>query len=168
MQRKPMVRAGCLLAFLGVGFVGLMEAVLGAAQENEKKEIAVMSEEKVGLIQRVGHVMLGVRDIEKSVAFYRDRLGLRLLSQNEGFAFFDGGGVVLALSLEIGKAKNYSVGAVEIVLAVDDVHAAHQALSERGVIFWRAPRLVTGQQWSANFTDPDGHELSIFGLSTTR
>ena len=127
-----------------------------------------MSEAKVGPIQKVGHVMLGVRDVEKSVAFYRDRLGLRLLSQNEGFAFFDGGGVVLALSLEMGKAKNHAVGAVEIVLAVDDVHAAHQALSERGVIFRRAPRLVTGQQWSANFTDPDGHEMSIFGPSATR
>ena len=44
-----------------------------------------------------------------------------------------------------------------------DVTAAHQALSARGVEFLNAPRNVTGDQWAANFRDPDAHLLSIFG-----
>ena len=44
-----------------------------------------------------------------------------------------------------------------------DVTAAHAALRARGVEFLNAPRHVTGDQWAANFRDPDGHLLSVFG-----
>jgi catechol 2,3-dioxygenase-like lactoylglutathione lyase family enzyme len=118
-------------------------------------------------VQNVGLVMLGVRDLERSIPFYRDSLGLKLQSQGGGFAFFDGGGVTLALSQELGRARDYKTGAVEVVFSVADVRTAHEALTGRGVNFQRPPRVVTGQQWSANFTDPDGHELSIFGPSST-
>lgn len=36
-------------------------------------------------------------------------------------------------------------------------------LEARGVTFLNEPRNVTGNQWAANFRDPDGHLLSIFG-----
>jgi predicted enzyme related to lactoylglutathione lyase len=55
------------------------------------------------------------------------------------------------------------VGATEVVFRVDDVRAAYEALRARGVEFIRAPRQVAGPNWGANFTDPDGHRLSIFG-----
>ena len=32
-----------------------------------------------------------------------------------------------------------------------------------GVEFLREPSNVTGDSWAANFRDPDGHLLSIFG-----
>jgi len=31
------------------------------------------------------------------------------------------------------------------------------------VTFMNEPRPVTGDRWAANFRDPDGHLLSIFG-----
>ena len=54
----------------------------------------------------------------------------------------------------------------EVVLAldaVDDVRAAHAALRERGVAFTVEPRAVNPPMWAANFNDPDGHRLSIYG-----
>ena len=54
-------------------------------------------------------------------------------------------------------------GGTEIVFGVEDVTAAHAALTARGVAFLSAPRNVTGDQWAANFRDPDGHLLSVFG-----
>ena len=52
---------------------------------------------------------------------------------------------------------------MEVVFSVDDIEAAYQALRSRGVDFRREPRPVTGDQHAADFRDPDGHVLSIFG-----
>lgn len=111
----------------------------------------------------VANVMLGTTDLDRSVAFYNGILGLDLQLQAEGFAFFNGGGVTLALSTAHAKLATPVAGGTEVVFGVDDVTGAHAALSERGVEFMNAPRNVTGDQWAANFRDPDGHLLSIFG-----
>jgi lactoylglutathione lyase len=114
-------------------------------------------------LSRVGNIMLGVSDLTRSVAFYRDVLGLELQQQVPGFAFFSGGGVALVLSEPLLKARPGLRGAVEIVFSVEDVRAAHMALTVRGLRFTSEPRQVTGNLWAANFDDPDGHHLSIFG-----
>ena len=80
-----------------------------------------------------------------------------------GFAFLDGGAVTLALSEAHAKLATPVAGGTEVVFGVTDVTAAHAALSGRGVVFPGAPRIVTGVQWAANFRDPDGHLLSVFG-----
>jgi catechol 2,3-dioxygenase-like lactoylglutathione lyase family enzyme len=107
--------------------------------------------------------MLGVSDVGRSVAFYRDKLGMRVGFETPGFAFLDGGGVLLALSEPLTRNSEHIVGAVEIVFAVPAVSRAYAALIERGVEFFQAPRNVNGSEWAANFLDPDGHKLSIFG-----
>jgi catechol 2,3-dioxygenase-like lactoylglutathione lyase family enzyme len=112
---------------------------------------------------QIGHIMLGVRDLTRAVAFYRDKLGLSVKFESPGFAFLDGGGITLALSEPLGRASQQIVGASEIVFSVDDVRGAYQALGEKGVRFTQEPRNVTGSSWAANFEDPDGHRLSIFG-----
>lgn len=117
-------------------------------------------------LSKVALVMLGVKDFPKSVAFYRDTLGLQPQGEVPGeFAFFNGGGVMLALSVPHADPKTSpsTVGAFEVVFGVDNVTAAYEALRARGVAFIREPRNVTGANWSAVFTDPDGHRLSLFG-----
>ena len=44
---------------------------------------------------RASRVILRVSDLDGSTAFYRDRVGLKLLSLNEEFAVFDGGGMIV-------------------------------------------------------------------------
>ena len=107
--------------------------------------------------------MLGVKDLARSVAFYRDQLGLTLQNQFEAFAFFSAGSVTLMLNQDLAKLSPNIAGATEIVFSVEDVRAAHEALRARGVVFTIEPRNVTGAMWSANFNDPDGHHLSVFG-----
>ena len=107
--------------------------------------------------------MLGVRDVALSLAFYRDTLGLSVQQQIPGFAFLGGGGVTLALSEPLAKALPQTGSSVVIVFSVDDVRGAHQELAARNVHFTQEPRNVTGNLWAANFDDPDGHHLSIFG-----
>lgn len=114
-------------------------------------------------LNKVGVIMLGATDLARSVAFYRDILGLPLQHQFEGFAFFDGGGVTLALSQPVARALGGKPGASQVVFSVEDVRAAHAALRAKGVVFSGEPFNATGTMWSANFTDPDGHQLSVFG-----
>lgn len=117
-------------------------------------------------LDTIAVVMLGVTDLPRATAFYRDVLGLRPQGGvGREFAFFDGGGVMLALSVPHARPDRspHLVGATEIVFRVESVAAAHRALLARGVSFVREPRPVAGENWSAVFTDPDGHRLSIFG-----
>jgi catechol 2,3-dioxygenase-like lactoylglutathione lyase family enzyme len=114
-------------------------------------------------LTQIGIVMLGATNTARSIAFYRDKLGLTLKGQNEGFAFLDGGGVTLCLSESLARVSNPVAGATEVVFSVGDVRGAHEALRARGVEFTHEPRTVTGPMWAANFNDPDGHKLSIFG-----
>jgi len=117
-------------------------------------------------LSKIGVVMIGVKDFSQSVAFYRDTLGLPAQGEVPGeFAFFNAGGVMLALSVPHANPKTSPsvVGALEIVFSVDNVTAAYEALRARGVKFVNEPRHTTGDNWSAVFTDPNGHRLSIFG-----
>lgn len=130
-----------------------------------RREELQMSHHEVKL-SKVAVIMLGVKELPKSVAFYRDTLGLQPQGEVPGeFAFFNGGGMMLALSVPHAdaKASPHTVGATEVVFAVDDVTANYNALRARGVTFLSEPRNVTGTNWSAVFLDPDGHRLSIFG-----
>ncbi len=122
-----------------------------------------MAESAEFKLKQVGVIMLGVKDAQRSAAFYRDKLGLAVKSAFEGFVFLDGGGVTLCLAEALAKASPSLVGATEVVFSVADVRAAYDALCGQGVEFSHAPRAVSGPMWAANFRDPDGHGLSIFG-----
>lgn len=113
-------------------------------------------------LSKVGVIMLGTSDLDASVAFYNDVLGLDLTDRHGGFAFFNGGGVTLAISTELvpplgGKAS------VEVVFSVEHVREAYEALQKKGVEFRIEPRSVSGPMWATDFSDPEGHVLSIFG-----
>jgi catechol 2,3-dioxygenase-like lactoylglutathione lyase family enzyme len=108
-------------------------------------------------------IVIGVTDLERSIAFYRDTLGLALQFQSEGLAFLSAGPVSLLLNRDMGRLRQPIAGAVEVVFGVDDVKAAWRRLVAKGITVFREPRQVTEKEWSAILTDPDGHLLSVFG-----
>jgi catechol 2,3-dioxygenase-like lactoylglutathione lyase family enzyme len=93
---------------------------------------------------RVGNVMLGVRDMARSVGFYRDALGLPVRLASEEFTFLDGGGVALVLHGMRDLPEAPAVRRTEVVFHVEGIDAAHRALTERGVAFRIEPRIATG------------------------
>ena len=109
--------------------------------------------------------MLRVSDLEKSVAFWAEKVGLEVQHSGGEFAFLDGGGVQLALNRVSGLGRDESM--TEIVFEVDDVAAAYDDLTGRGVIFEVQLRPVTsdGERdlLAGHFYDPDGHVASITG-----
>jgi catechol 2,3-dioxygenase-like lactoylglutathione lyase family enzyme len=108
-------------------------------------------------------VMLGVRDLAQSVAFYRDQLGLKVKMQEPQIALLDAGAIMLGLSPGHVRMAPHVTGATEVVFRVEDVRAAHRALGQLGIVFLNEPRQATATEWVAHFKDPDGHLLSIFG-----
>jgi catechol 2,3-dioxygenase-like lactoylglutathione lyase family enzyme len=117
-------------------------------------------------LSKVAHIMLGVTDLERSLRFYRDALGLAVQFAFEEFAFLDGGGVTIVLRGTPNLGEPGDIMRTEVVFAVDDIDAAYRSLEARGVRFRVEPRVVTGDRYAADFRDPDGHVLSVFGPRT--
>ena len=101
------------------------------------------------------HTMVRVTDVEASLRFYRDALGLEMLSRKDNEAgrytlvFLAAPGdrdaqVELTYNWPAadGKAEVYTGGRNfgHLAYAVDDIHAACRRLMEHGVIINRPPR----------------------------
>ena len=114
-------------------------------------------------LSRVGYIMLTVRDMKRALAFYRDALGLPVRFAGDEFAFLDGGGTAIALRQSQSLGPPPAEARTEVVFEVEDIGAAYESLRARGVEFRIAPRLATGDRFAADFRDPDGNVLSIFG-----
>src|SRR5262245_47458141 len=114
-------------------------------------------------LSRITAVMLGVRDLAPALDFYQKKLGLSVIMQGPALALLQCGPVMLGLSRGHVNLAPHVAGATEVVFAVENVRAAHQALSALGIVFTTGPRQATPTDWVAHFKDPDGHLLSIFG-----
>ena len=116
---------------------------------------------------RISNIILRVEDLERSLAFYRDLLGITVLGSSESFAFLNGGGVTLALNAIGADMEANPPGLVEVVFEVDDIDATYAALSGAGVPFRLEPRVVMNSEGrdlvAADFRDPDENVLSITG-----
>ena len=110
------------------------------------------------------HIAVPVGDLERAVAFYRDRLGMQFLFQAPpGLAFFGCGGVRLLLDAPAkAQSKNYSS---IIYYSVPDIQTAYETLTERGVAFEQEPHLIAKmpdhELWIALFRDPDDNLLAL-------
>lgn len=112
---------------------------------------------------------IGVRDPDRAKGFYRDRLGLTLVSDELPFALvFDADGTMLRVTI-----VHQVVAAPYTVLGwqVADIAETVESLQRRGVHFERFPGLNDQHElgiWTAPggtkiawFKDPDGNLLSI-------
>lgn len=117
-----------------------------------------------GDLASLGQVSRRVRDIDVAVSWYRDVLGLPHLYTYGDLAFFDLNGTRLFLSAADDGAGES--GESVLYFRVEDIHAAHEALTAKGVVFLDAPHLIhrhdSGvEEWMAFFADPDGRTLAV-------
>lgn len=113
-------------------------------------------------LSRIAAIMMGVRDLPAAMAFYKDKLGLKVIMQESQLALLQCGNVMLGLSPRHMNAAPLAE-AVEVSFGVDSLRATHQLLGEKGVVFLSEPRQVTPTDWAVHFRDVDGHLLSLFG-----
>ena len=117
-----------------------------------------------GNVTGVLQIHISVTDVERSVAFYRDVLGLDHLFTVPGrpMAFLDAGGVRLYLAApEDERFRSRPV----VYYAVDDVDAAYAAVTGRGAAGISPPHRVhrddDGELWLAFVADPDGIPVGL-------
>ena len=113
-------------------------------------------------LSRIAAIMLGVQNLPRAIAFYKDKLGLEVIMQESELALMQCGSVILGLSPRHANAAPLAE-AVEISFGVDNIRATHKALGDKGVVFLGDPRQVTPTDWAVHFKDLDGHLLSLFG-----
>lgn len=115
-------------------------------------------------LSEIGQIAINVHNLERAVAFYRDTLGVRFLFQAPGgLAFFDCGGVRLMLG--VAEKPEFSHPASILYYKVDDIAAAHQTLTARGVAFIDEPHLIarmpTHELWMTFFRDSEENVLAL-------
>lgn len=122
---------------------------------------------------RLLHTMLRVVDLERSIAFYTEVLGMRLLRRTD----FPGGkftlafvgyqeeseGAVLELTHNWG-VESYELGTAygHIALEVPDAYAACEAIKARGgKVVREAGPMMHGKTVIAFVEDPDGYKVEL-------
>ncbi len=124
---------------------------------------------------RILHTMIRVGDLERSIAFYTEVLGMKLLRRKDypagkfTLAFVGYGeeseGCVLELTYNWG-VDHYDLGNGfgHIAIEVDDVYQAAEAIRERGGRIIREPGpMNAGTTIIAFVEDPDGYQIELLG-----
>ncbi len=115
-------------------------------------------------LDRIGQISIPVRDLERSIVFYRDKLGMNFLFQAPpGLAFFDCGGVRLMLDVPAGTQSEARSSI--IYYKVDDLPSAEAELKARGMDFDQEPELVAQmpdhELWMAFLRDLNDNTLAL-------
>lgn len=112
----------------------------------------------------LGQIHISVTDLDRSVAFYRDTLGIPLLFQVPGrpMAFFASGQVRLYLG--VPESPEFTTRTV-LYFHVEDIDAEYRRLAGAGVEFGGEPHVVhrdgDTELWMAFCRDPDGHHVGL-------
>lgn len=119
----------------------------------------------------LGYVVLFVEDLDRTLAFYVDKVGLPVRFRAEGYAELTVEGSKLALLARSrvpelagnAHANRPAAGTHEasVTLLVEDVDRIHRELAAHGVAFLGAPKDRPWGQRTAYFIDPDGHLIEI-------
>ena len=121
------------------------------------------------MFDKVDYIMVNVADMGRSVAFYRDTLGLRLKFESPGWTEFQTGATTVALhtvpASEAGALQPQSgprAGTCSIGFSVEDLDAAYARLVSQGAHFVMAPTARPDEGIRlAVCVDPDGLAISL-------
>jgi lactoylglutathione lyase len=130
------------------------------------------------IVMRLLHTMLRVGNLEESLKFYCDVLGMQLLRKKDypggefTLAFIGYGDesdhTVIELTYNWGVEK-YELGNAygHIALGVDDIYATCEAIRNRGGKIVREPGpMKHGSTVIAFVEDPDGYKIELIQLGT--
>ena len=106
---------------------------------------------------KLNYVIKYVADMDKAVAFYRDRLGLELRFQSPDWTEFSTGETTLALH---AASDSHPAGSASVGFGVDDIDRFYEDAKNDGVEFTAEPTETFGHR-IARFKDCEGAECSV-------
>lgn len=122
---------------------------------------------------RLLHTMLRVGDLQRSIAFYTELLGMKLLRQSDNeqyrytLAFVGYGDESQHSVLELTynwDVNSYEMGTAfgHIAIGVDDIYGLCAELEQKGADVYRKPGPVKGGSTVIAFVrDPDGYAVEL-------
>jgi catechol 2,3-dioxygenase-like lactoylglutathione lyase family enzyme len=114
-------------------------------------------------ISGLGQIAITVHNLDRATAFYRDKLGLRLLFTAGKLAFFDCGGV--RLMLDTPEKPEFDHPSSVLYFRVPDIAAAHGAMAANGVRFEDEPHVIARMPdhdlWMTFFRDSEQNLLAL-------
>ena len=115
-------------------------------------------------VKKVGNVILAVKDIDKSLEFYHDLIGLPIKSQRRSWVDLGTSGALLSLhpaSLTAQHIGSSIENGITIGFIVGDVQSAIDELKSKGVKIYRD---VVEREAGKNaiVQDPDDYLVSLF------
>lgn len=116
------------------------------------------------MIQSVNHVTYSVSNLKNSIIFYRDILKGSILVEGKTSAYFDIGGLWLALNEEKEIPRNeikYSYTHMAFSISEDEFDDWFQWLEENDVNILEGRKRDVRDKKFIYFTDPDGHKLEL-------
>ena len=115
---------------------------------------------------RINYAIVFVSDMLRSVAFYRDVIGLPLRFETSHWTEFATDGSTLALHVaEKGEPNDLdhehpTSGNCRTGFAVDDIDSFHKRMTQNDVPCLQEPKEVFGSR-VAQYADPDGMVFSV-------
>lgn len=114
-------------------------------------------------LSQIGQIAINVKDPARAMAFYRDKLGMKLLFSAGTLSFFDCSGVRLMLSR--AEDARFDHPSSLIYFKVPDIQAQYAAMLAAGVLFEDKPHIVapmpTYDLWMTHFNDTEGNLLVL-------
>lgn len=104
-----------------------------------------------GLPQNITAVQVPTKDLDRSIKFYTELLGMEEVSKDEGYAVLRRGTAVILLFIsdDTGIDTGFYIG-------VDDPYALHRRLIDEGVVFMVDPKAGPIGVYTS-FRDDDGN-----------
>lgn len=114
-------------------------------------------------ITGIGQIAINCHDLKRATEFYRDKLGMRLLYEFPGLAFFDCGGVRLMLAEP--EKKEFDHPASLIYYRVGDIQQASRTLIDKGIELEHEPRIIARMPdhdlWMFFVRDSEGNLVGL-------
>ncbi len=106
---------------------------------------------------------LNVIDLKRSIAWYQDVLGFKLLYQVDEMGWCEMATEVARVNVGLSQVeKAGGKGGATLTFGVADIDAARKIAESKGVRFDGATQTIEGMVRLATFFDPDGNALMFY------
>ena len=119
------------------------------------------------MITALGNVTVVVKDLPRSLRFFRDKVGLRLAfyDKKHKWVCFDAGRTAFSLTTPWNRESRKMLGRrTGVSFYVDDIEKTVKALAKKRVKFNFPPRKQPWGGLLANFSDPDGNRYFLLQM----
>ncbi|MBI2687189.1 MAG: VOC family protein [Acidobacteria bacterium] len=123
----------------------------------------------------LNHVMIYSKDVARSAAFYKEKLGFELLEEYPAgapviyYARLRVPGSTSTIALHaVERGAELRTGGIRLYFEVKYLQRYCDTLIKSGVVFSKPPALMPWGWRHAYLDDPDGHEISFYTAGAKR